>query len=239
MELTVESRKRTARIAGLLYLLVAIVGTLGLLIGPSKIIVWGDSAATAQNLIAHEFTFRFGIITSFTTQVLMLLTVWVLYRLFKDVNQNLSLLMFAFIILGLPISFLRNILKITAMVMVKGHILQSFNPDQIYDLAEIFLRIGSYSAQLVQLYWGLWLIPFGILVYKSGFIPRLFGVLLNVNGFAYVLLCITFVLFPMYKTTISQIAKPFIFIGEIPVIFWLLIKGVKNHTESHLNVKPT
>ena len=130
--------------------------------------------------------------------------------------------------MAVPIAFLGNVFKITALVIFKGSILQSFEPEQMYDLAMIFLRIGSYGTQMVQLYWGLWLIPFGLLVYKSGFIPRILGVLLILNGIAYIILSFAFLLLPGYLTLISQFAMPFLFLGEIPIILWLLIKGVKD-----------
>jgi len=220
--------KKTARLAGLLYLLLAIVATYGVMYVPSKIIVWDDAAATANNILVNEFLFRTGIVGSLISQVIMILVVWLLYQLLKQVNELHAKLMGALVIVAIPIGFLLNVFKITALVIFKGGILQSFEPDQMHDLAELFLRIGSYGTQMVQLYWGLWLFPFGLLVYKSGFIPRVFGVLIFMNGIAYNILSFTFLLFPEYRSLVSQFAMPFVFLGEIPIIFWLLIKGVKS-----------
>ncbi len=129
--------------------------------------------------------------------------------------------------MAIPVTFLANIFNLTALKLVKGGIWQSLEPEQLNDLAEIFLRMGSYDTQMVQLFWGLWLIPFGLLVYKSGFIPRILGVFLILNGIAYIIQSFTFVLLPDYKSIVSQIAMPFMFLGEIPILLWLLIKGVK------------
>lgn len=126
-----------------------------------------------------------------------------------------------------PVGFLVNVFNFIALVICIGNILQSFSPEQIYDLVVLFLRIGNYDTQLIQLFWGLWLLPFGLLVYKSGFIPRIFGVLIFINGIAYIILCFTFVLFPEYKSIVYNFSMPFLFLGEIPIIFWLLIKGVR------------
>ena len=134
----------------------------------------------------------------------------------------------AFVIVAVPVAFLINVFKITALMILKGSVLlQSIEPGQTHDIAAILLKTGSYSTQMVQLYWGLWLLPFGWLVYKSGFIPRIFGVLLILNGIAYVILSFTFILFPESQTLVSKVTMPFLFSGELPIILWFLIKGVK------------
>ncbi len=222
-----NSNKKTARLAGLLYLALVIIAPYGIMYVSSKIVVWEDAAATAKNILANQFLFRTGIVSSLISEVLFLLVVWVLYRLFKQVNEHQAKLMGALVIVSVPISFLGNVFKITALVIFKGGILQSFEPEQLHDLAMLFLTIGSYSSQMVQLYWGLWLIPFGLLVYKSGFIPRILGVFLILNGIPYIILSFTFLLLPGYRTVVWQFALPFLFIGEIPIMLWLLIKGVK------------
>lgn len=218
--------KRTARFAGLFYLLVAIIGPFGLMYIPSQIIVWGDAASTANNMIENEFLYRCGIAVRILVQVFMLLVVWFLYRLLKQVNEHQARLMVIFYLVAVPIGFMANVFNITAIALSKGDILQSFNPEQLYELTYLFIRTGSFDTQSVQLFWGLWLLPFGLLVYRSGFIPRIFGVLIFINGLAYIILCFTFVLFPEYKSLVYKFSVPFLFLGEIPVIFWLVIKGV-------------
>ncbi len=227
MDLKVNSPKRTARFAGLLYLMLAVIAPYGIMYVPSQIIVRGDAAATANNILQNEFLFRTGIVGDLISQVIFVLLVWVLYRLLKPVNAHRAKLMGALVIVGVPIAFLTNVFKVTALMILKGDFMESFEPAQIHDWAEIFLNIGSYGTQMVQLYWGLWLIPFGQLVYKSGFIPRILGAFLILNGIAYVLLCLTFLLLPDYLNLVFKFAMPFLFLGEIPIIFWLLIKGVR------------
>lgn len=218
--------KRTARIAGILYLLVAIIGPIGLMYIPSQIIVWGDAATTANNMLEHEFLFRSSIALRIVVQVLMLLVVWFLYRLLKRVNEHRARLMLIFYIVAVPTGFMVNGFNITALAICKGDIMASLTPVQLYDFVELFIRVGSYETQLVQLFWGLWLLPFGLLVYKSGFIPRIFGIYLILNGIAFIVLSFTFVLFPAVKSIVYKIALPFFF-GEIAMILWLVIIGVK------------
>jgi hypothetical protein len=219
--------QKTARYAGFFYLLVAIIAPFGVMYVPSQIIEWGDATVTANNMLVNEFLFRSGIAIRIIVQVLMLLVVWLLYRLLKQVNEHQAKLMVLFYIIAIPIGFLVNVFNITALIIFKGNSLPSFTPEQMYDLALLFLKIGSWDTQMVQVYWGLWLLPFGLLVYRSGFIPRILGVLIILNGIAYIISSFTFVLFPDYRSFISQITMPFLFLGEIPIIFWLLIKGVK------------
>ena len=176
MDQKVTSPKRTARFAGLLYLLLAIIAPYGIMYVPSQIIVRGDTAATANNMLQNEFLFRTGIVADLISQVIFILLVWVLYRLLKSVNEHQAKLMGALVIVGVPIAFLTNVFKVTALMILKDGFMESFEPGQIHDWSKIFLNIGSYGTQMVQLYWGLWLIPFGMLVYRSGFIPRIFGV---------------------------------------------------------------
>ena len=222
-----DTNKKTARLAGWFYLALAVIAPFGVMYVPSQTIVWGDAAATAEKILSNEFLFRMGVATRLVSQVLFLLVIWALYKLMKPVNGHMTNLMALLAVMSVPIAFLVNIVNMTALFVLKGSFLQSFSPEQVHHLAGIFLRIGSYDIQMVQLYWGLWLFPFGWLVYRSGFIPRILGILLILNGVAYTAQSFTFVLFTEYRSIVSQIAMPFMFLGEIPIIFWLLIKGVK------------
>ena len=223
----VNSPKKTARFAGLLYLMSVIIFPYGLIYVPSQIMVSGDAAATANNILANEFLFRTGIIGNLIGGVIFVLLVVVLRRLLKQVNEHQANLMGVLVIAGVPIAFIGEVFNITAFMILKGGILESTEPEQMHDLAAVLLKLGSYTTQMVQLYWGLWLIPFGHLVYRSGFIPRILGVLLILNGIAYMILCFTFLLLPDYQTIVVKIATPFLFLGELPILLWLLIKGVK------------
>jgi hypothetical protein len=222
-----NTAQKTARSAGLFYLLIAIIAPFGLMYVPLQIIEWGDAAATANNMLGKELLFRSGIAVRMVAQVLMILVVWFLYRLLKEVDENQAKLMFILYLVAVPIGFLANVFNFTALMVLKGSAIQSFTPEQMNDLALLFLRIGSWDTEMVQLYWGLWLLPFGFLVYKSGFIPRILGIFLILNGIAYMISSFTCVLFPEYRSLVSRIAMPFFFLGEIPIIFWLLIKGVR------------
>ncbi len=214
-----------------MYLLGAIIAPFVYMYVPSKIMVKGNAAATADNILAHESLFRAAIAGNLIGQVVFVFLVLTLYKLFKPVNERQAKLMGALVIVGSPIAFFENAFKITALMILKGG-LKSFEPGQVQDLAAVLLKTGSYSTQMLQVYWGLWLIPFGLLVYQSGFIPRILGISLILNGIAYILLCFTFVLIPDSLALVFRWMMPFLFLGEIPIMFWLLIKGVRGKEES-------
>lgn len=222
-----SSPKKTARIAGLLYLIWVLTGFYGLIFLPAKIMVKGDAAATAAKILANEFLFRTGIINNLFSAVICVFLLLALYRLFKPVNKEQAKLMAILFFLTIPVVFITEAFNITTLMILKGQVLKTFELSQRQDLAILFIKINDYGAIPLALFWGLWLLPFGHLVYKSKFIPRIFGVFLILNGAAYIIQCFTSVLLPNLQTLVSLVAMPFLILGEISITLWLLIKGVK------------
>lgn len=229
METKLSSMKKTARLAGLLYLIWVITGIYGMLYLPSKVSVMGDVVATANKILANEFMFRTGIINDLISATICVFMLLVLYRLFRHVNEGKAKLMVILFFLTLPVVFIMGAFNITTLMILKGEVLKTFELSQRQDLAMLFLKINDYAELTLELFWGLWLIPFGQLVYKSGFIPRIIGIFLILNGVAYIIPSFTSVLFPDYRTLVTQFAMPFWILGEISITLWLLIKGVKNN----------
>ena len=227
MDTNLSSLKKKARLAGLLYLIWVITGIYGIVYISPKIIVQGDAVATARNILSNEFLFRTGIINDIISNTIWIFLVLVLYRMFKQVNERQAKLMVALVIVQIPAVIFVEALNITSLMLLKGEILKTFELNQIQDLAMLFLKINDYGMFVLETFWGLWLFPFGLLVYKSGFIPRVFGVFLILNCVAYIIHSFTFVLFPNYQTLVGQITMPFWILGEISITLWLLIKGVK------------
>ena len=233
-----DSTKKTARIAGLLYLLLAITGAYSIIYLPLKIIVPGDVAATANKILANEFLFRTGIISDLISNTIFVVLVLVLYRLFRQVNTNNAKLMVALVIVQIPLVFISEAFNIAALMLFKGEIMKTFELSQRQDLAMLFLSINSYGTIAIEMFWGLWLLPFGLLVYKSGFIPRVFGYLLIIGGAAYIIESLTHILLPDYSAFVSQFTIVLYTIGELSIIFWLLIKGVKAHASTQDDSQP-
>ncbi|MCK9404609.1 MAG: DUF4386 domain-containing protein [Chitinophagaceae bacterium] len=229
MEQTIDSLKKTARLAGLLYLIGGIMAAYGMMYAPYQTTVQEDSFATAQKILNNEFLFRAKIVSNLTGAILFVILVFVLYRLFKNVNEHKAKLMVTFLILQVPITFLLETFKITALMLLKGEIMKSLDPAQAQDMAMLFIKTHHYGLIILEIFWGLWLIPFGQLVYKSGFIPRILGIFLIMGGIAYIIESFTTLLFPGYRAFVSQFAFVFYGLGELSIILWLLIKGVKNN----------
>lgn len=191
---------KAARVAGVLYLLLALIGPVSLIYVPSRLIVQGNAVATAHNIVEHEMLFRIGILSDLLTGVIGLFLALALYHLFKAVDKNLAVLM---VILGglmvTPIYFLNTVNNAAALMFAHGaSFLSIFDGPQRAALAMLFLHLHHQGNLVNEIFWGLWLLPFGLLVYRSRFIPRFMGVWLMVNGIAYVAISFTGLLLPQY-----------------------------------------
>ena len=218
-----NSIKKTARIAGVLYLIVAIAAFFGPMYVPSILIVPGDAATTANNIMASESLFRLSIVTALILQIINTLLVLVLYKLLKPVNKNHALLMVIFLLVGVPIAMLNQLNQFAALLLLSGaDYLAVFTADQLQALVPLFLDLHEHGVSIAGIFWGLWLFPMGYLVFKSSFLPRILGILLIIGCFGYLIESFTFFLLPNYEVTIAL----FTFWGEVLLPLWLLIKGV-------------
>lgn len=218
--------KRTARLAGLLFLLWIVSGFYGMFYVSPVIFVSGDSAASAKNVLEHETLFRTGIFSGLLTNTIWILLVWVFYRLFRQVNERYTKLLLASVLVQVPVAFVNTGLSIAAVIALKGEILTSFSLEQRQDLAMTFLKINEYNVLALVLFYGLWLFPLAILVYQSGFIPRFLAFWLIINGIAYVLLSFVGIVLPQHRDVVFTVGMPAMF-GELVLMLWLLIKGTR------------
>ena len=221
-----SSTRNPGRVAGLLYLLLVVIGPLRLIYIPNKLFVHENAAATVNNIAAHEWLFRFGMVSDVVGALVLILLALAFYRLFKDVDQYLAVLV---VILGgvMPatIELIKVVTDAGALMIARGAVFLSvFDKPQRDALAMLFLRLQDYQNTSAEILWGAWLFPLGILVYRSRFLPRFLGVWLVINGFAYVILSFTGMLLPQYQGKVFLIAQPALF-AEIALMLWLLIKG--------------
>jgi hypothetical protein len=213
--------------AGFWYLLMAITAPIGLLYVPAQLIAPDDATATAHNIMAAESLFRVGIVSYLLCQLVFIPLVLTLYRLLKGVNQHHASLMVVLVLVSIPIAFLNMLNPLAALLLLSGAgFLSVFEPNQLFALALVFLNFQEYGTIIVQIFWGLWLFPFGWLVFKSGFFPKILGVLLIIAGCGYVVHSFTFLLFPDYEAMVESYAGVPEGIGELSMVLWLLIKGV-------------
>jgi Domain of unknown function (DUF4386) len=211
-----------ARLAGFLYLLLVPLGFFGMYVG-SSLVVPGDAATTANNILASESLFRLGIVSALLVQVVNIFVVLALYKLLSPVNKNMALLMVIFILLGVPIAMLNELNQFAVLFLLHGaDSLRVFTADQLQALVPLFLDLHANGISIVGIFWGLWLFPMGYLVFKSGFLPRILGVLLMLGCFGYLVDSFAAFLFPAYHVQIAI----FTFWGEVLFPLWLLIKSV-------------
>jgi hypothetical protein len=225
-----DSNKKTARLAGLLYLLASIPGAFALLYVPGKLVVPGDAAATAERIRSSPGLLRMGIGAELLGFSLFIFVALVLYRLFKPVSQRHALAMMVLFLVSAPISFLNVVNEIAALDLVGGaggaNFLSAIDAHQRDALAYLFLNLHDTGNMVAQIFWGLWLFPFGICVLRSGFIPRVLGVLLLIAGPAYIASSVGELVLPQYAPAIGKVTSV-LTLAELPIIFWLLIWGVK------------
>jgi hypothetical protein len=220
--MTKMNPNKTARNAGALYLLLVPLGFFGGMYIPS-ITVPGDAATTVNNILAHVSLFRLSVLSVLAIPIINILVALFLYKLLKPVNKNHAVLMVVFVLASAPIAMLNELNHFAVLLLLNGaDYLKVFSIDQLYSQVMFFLNLHHYGTFIAQIFWGLWLLPLGYLVFKSGFLPRILGALLIIAGFGYVIDAFILFLLPDLNITISQ----FTFIGELLFLLWLLFKGV-------------
>jgi Domain of unknown function (DUF4386) len=218
---------KAARIAGAVYLSMVLTAPFSLIYVPSKLIVHGDATATAENILAHQTMFRLSTLGELVGQVIFICLGFALFRLLRDVNRTWAWLMVGFVLVSAAVGFLNALNDIAALILFRGgEFLTVFDKPQRDALAMLFLRLHSHGHFINEIFWGLWLFPFGLLVFRSGFLPRIIGVWLMINCFGYLALSVTALFFPDYYQAAFRYSQPVLF-GELAILLWLLIKGAK------------
>ena len=221
------STKKTARIAGLLYLVNGVTGFFSIIYVPSKLFVAGDAAATAHNIITSERLFRLGIAAEVICAVEFIYLLWVLYRLLSGVSRTHASLMVIFGVAFVPIMCINAVSGITALALLRGaDFLPVLNQPQRESLAMMFLGVRGYG-YLVGWIFGLWLFHLGVCVCKSRFLPRFLGVLLIAACFGYLAVSLTQIVLPSYANIVGRLANIPLTLGEPAAILWFLIRGAK------------
>lgn len=218
---------RKARIAGAWYLLVVIAGPFVLLYVPGKLFVAGDPVATVENIRAHEALFRAYIVVGLAGQLAFVATALALYRLLQGVNRELSALMVILVLLESPLALMASANRVATLSFVRGgELLAAFGRPQRDALAMFLMEVDRQGVLVSEVFWGLWLLPLGVLVVRSGFLPRVLGAWLLLNGLAYLVISGTALLAPEYQKAVFTISTPVLF-GEAALMLWLLVFGAR------------
>ncbi|MGL1921840.1 MAG: DUF4386 domain-containing protein [Hyphomicrobiales bacterium] len=220
-----QSIKNFARATGFAYLLLIPIGPFGIMY-ISSLIVEGDMGATMVNISNNETMFRWSMVAALITQLIHFSLVILLYKLLKPASEVAAKIMVALVMVGVPIAMLNEFSSGAILLNLNGN-----SPSA--DTVSLFLGIHEYGINIVQIFWGLWLFPFGYAVYKSTFLPKLIGVALMVGSFSYFIDSLVFIIDPTIEIKLAI----FLFWGEILITFWLLFKGVNEEKWHEQNAR--
>jgi hypothetical protein len=222
------TRTTNARLAGLLWFLAAVTGGFSLFYVRSQVIVAGDAAATAANIMASEFLFRAAIVSNLFSQVFLFFFGLTAYHLFKEVNKALATVFLTSVMMTVAIAVVNALNNFGALlVLSQADYLKAFTPEQLNAVAMIFLRLNnSFGQGLLEIFWAPYFFSFGLLVIKSRFLPKVLGMLLMSMSVAYAINVLQKFLVPQfYPAAFTRLAMTLGALGGIPTIFWLLLKG--------------
>jgi hypothetical protein len=224
-----ESTRRQARRAGLLYLLHGLPAPFAYLYIPSVLLVQGDALATADRVRASEDLLRAGIVAELCSATLLIFAVLALYRLFKAVDPRVSRLMAVLMLVTVPISYVNSLNYLAPLVLLQTPAMASvLEPAQVAAQVMLFLRLHAYGLFVAQIFWGLWLFPLGLLIMRSGFIPRWLAFPLFIAGTGYVINSVGTLLLPPSLRWITQDMQ-ILGVGELPFFsIWLLFWGARS-----------
>lgn len=221
-----EPSVRTARLAGLLYLITVVTGIFSLIYVPGQTNVHGDAAATVANIRASEALFRTAIAAGAIGYTAFLLLPLALYRLLSPVNNDIAVVMVVLAVICVPIYFVALANQLDVLTLLEADRIQAASTaEQLQARAMSLLDAYRNRVFVSEIFWGLWLLPFGYLVFKSGFLPRILGMVLMIGCFSYLITYFGELLLP-HLAIPHFVMWPAAF-GEIATCLWLLIVGVR------------
>jgi hypothetical protein len=217
--------RKSARIAGAIYLSMVLVAPFAMIYVPGKLFVHGNAAATADNILAHETMFRLAIFGDLIGHVIFICLGIVLYRLLGEVNKVWAMLMLAFVLVSAAVGFLNTLNNIAALSLFRGgEFLEVVDKVQRDALGFLFLRLHEQGEFINEVFWGVWLLPFGLLVFNSRFLPRILGIWLIIACVAWVALSIIAQFFPNQYSAAFGWLQP-AFFAEMAIMLYFLIRG--------------
>ena len=223
-ERTPEATKRLARLAGAVYVSLGVAAAIGFYHAP---LVQGDLSAIGRTITGSDLRFRIGLVSDVFSAVLAVPLALLLYQLLKPVHKTQAAFMAVLLLVAVPISFVVALNYVAAQMLLSGAPeLSALTGTQRDAMAMLFLHLHADGVLAVEIFWGLWLLPFGLLVIRSHFLPRTLGILLIIAAVAYVAHSVTSLLLAGHRATlyerVTMLARA---AGEFPIMLWLLIKG--------------
>jgi len=211
-----------ARIAGVSYLVGALLSVLGQMVVLGMIVVSGNATATVANMLSHETLFRLGFVLSVMTVPFHLVWAVLFNGLFRPVNRNVSLLAGFVMLMACMMWTLSSLLYLAPLLVLQGKIaLSAFAPEQIQAVVLTLLKLNAFAYDIGLVFFGFWYVLIGYLIFRSTFLPRIIGALGVLAGFGYLTLLWQPLAHYLYPYNLA-LAGP----GEISLLLWLIVMGV-------------
>ena len=219
---TMDSPNKLARMTGVLYLLVIGCGIISEILVKNVVFVSGDMATTVSQIKAFGFLFRLGYVVILIRLIFLTLMVLALYKLFRPVNRDVAIVMVAFVLISNAVTMVSLVFEFSApLLLTSDGYSNLLTTDQRLAQVQFFVDMQVQADKAAQIL-TLWVILLGFLMYKSGYVPKLLGILMMVAGVGYMVDFLVFFLLPQLDVQIAGLA----FLAEVAFPFWLLIKGV-------------
>jgi uncharacterized protein DUF4386 len=222
-----NSINRTARIGGILYLLIILAGMFSVIFVRDKLIVSGDAAATAHNIIASELLWRMGIAADLLMHICDIPLMLIIFLLLRPVNKNLALLVMLFNIVQTTV-LVANKLNLIAALSPLGSAdyLKAFDPNQLYTQAYLSIKLHDIGFGVGLIFFGFVCLIEGYLIFRSGYLPKLIGIMMQIAGVCYLVNSFALILVPAFAKILFPCIMIPCFIAEASFCLWLIVKGV-------------
>ena len=211
-----------ARVAGIFQVLEGTASAGGQVVILGSLVVAGDAATTATNILGHQSLVWLGFAASLSAVAFHLVWAFIFYELFKVVNRSLSVLALLIILAGCAVQAVTALLYVAPLLILQsGRSLGAFTPQQVQALALVFLKLNAQAFDTYLVFFGLWCVLIGYLIVRSTFLPRVLGVLLMIDGVGWA----TYLVPPLASAIFPAIAVAAA-LAEFPLEFWLLVFGL-------------
>jgi hypothetical protein len=221
-----ESPRFKARVAGAFYLITIIMGVFAEVFVRGALFVRDDAAATATNILAHESLYRFGLAADFVMLACYIVVTLLFYDLLKPVGWSLSLLAAFFSLVGIAVLAVNSLNHIAPLVFLGGaHYVSAFETNQLQTLALMSLRMHARGYSISGVFFGIYMLLLGYLIFRSGFLPRVLGVLMAIGGLSNVTDSFAIFLLPTLAARLPDIGM-LGGIAELALCLWLMVMGV-------------
>lgn len=222
-----ETPRALARIGGVLYLVIIVLGLWQEMFVRDQLVVSADAAATAANLKAMEPLWRRGIAAEFVLLICAIVVLWIIYLLLRPVSRDLALLAVLFNVVSIAIEGAVAMSLIEALFPLgNARSLEAFTPGQLQALTSLSIRSHAYGFGVALIFFGCFCLVIGDLISRSGYLPRLIGVLMQIAGVCYLINSFALLVAPAFANRIFPAILMPAFIGELSLCLWLIVKGV-------------